>query len=95
MVRKNENLAYFSLLFNILGQKITNMRRLRGLTEDLIKEFVPEVGIRVELLEYLAILKAVPVEVFRYYRTTISFFTSKNPFRFIRTICISFYYKNT
>ena len=45
MVRENENPAYFSLLFNILGQKITNMRRLRGLTEDLIKEFIPGVGI--------------------------------------------------
>ena len=64
MVRENENPAYFSLLFNTLGQKITNMRRLRGLTEDLIKESIPEVGIRVELLECLAILKAVSVEVF-------------------------------
>ena len=59
MVRKNENPAYFSLLFDILGPKVNNMRRLRGLTEDLIKEFIPEVGIRVELLECLAILKAV------------------------------------
>ena len=59
MVRENKNPAYFSLVFNTLGQKITNMRRFRGLTEDLIKEFISEVGIRVELLECLAIFKAV------------------------------------
>ena len=53
MVKENENPAYFSLVFNILGQKITNMQRFRGLTEDLIKEFVSEVGIRVELSECL------------------------------------------
>ena len=102
MVRENENLAYFPLLFNILGQKITNMRRLRSLTEDLIKEFISVVGIRVELLECLAILKAVPVEVFHLTRKIyfaiidllISLFTRKNPFRFFRTFCISSYYKN-
>ena len=59
MVREKENPAYFSPVFNVLGQKITNMRRFRGLTEDLIKEFISEVGIRVELLECLVILKAV------------------------------------
>ena len=59
MFRENENPAYFSLVFNILGQKLTSMRRFRGLTEDLIKEFISEVGIRVELSECLAILKAV------------------------------------
>ena len=73
MVRENENPAYFPLLFNILGQKITNMRRQRGLTEDLIKEFIPEVKIRVELLECLAILKAVPVEVLFYLTRKIYF----------------------
>ena len=53
MFKENENPAYFSLVFNILGQKLTSMRRFRDLTEDLIKEFISEVGIRVELSECL------------------------------------------
>lgn len=35
------------------GQKINSMKRLKGLSEAMIKEFVPEVGLRIDLLDSL------------------------------------------
>ena len=73
------------------------MRRLRGLTEVLNDEFIQKIGITVDFLECLAILKTVSVEVFLFTRKIhfaihdlfVSLLT-----RNFRPICISSYYKN-
>lgn len=60
MLHVSMQVVLFSFLF-FLGQKIISMRRLLALNEELIKELIPQIGLRASFLDsWKRLLVGVP-----------------------------------